>query len=910
VGVRQRQKSRIAARARNVNTILLILVLVVMTAITGVIINGINTGSSMNLVRAYSMEAAEKFFSYISQDLTLTQKSAHSKAVTAWFADEKNEAKKAAAFDEMMDYVGMMQDIYLYFGIHESLNEYTIESRMPFSDLVSFGKLNKEASSDVWYFECIESDNDYTLKIDMEKVTGTWRLWINHKVMVDGKVAGVFCTGLKIPDIFHDIFGKYETQKVRGYIIDRHGIIQSDSTHAEIYLMDFGNHIREENSDSAFAAALHSYMGRIDGFFGLHSVPEVVKLSKGMYGYAAIEPVGSTDWSAVVLFNNSLLGTAHLLPLLITMLVALLLYVVARDFFLTRLIFTPLDRLTQSVSDGSAVKNSGADFYGCGRDDEIGGLARTIRDSALDRENNVAEMIRLQAELKEALKEAQDASSAKSTFLANMSHEMRTPLNAIIGLSTLTLETGGISEEAQVNLEKINSSGETLLSTVNDILDISKIEAGKFELVPVDYAIPSLINDAITQSIMRIGEKPIKFVLDINEDLPVRLYGDDLRIKQMLNNLMSNAFKYTKEGTVKLSIHCERDGETDVWMTASVSDTGKGIRAEDIGSLFSDYAKMDEKSNRKIEGAGLGLPITKKAAEMMSGSISVESEYGKGSVFTVRLKQRFVTDATIGAEVVDSLRSFHYIDQKRRLHSQLKRLNLSYAHVLVVDDVEVNLDVAKGMMKSYGMKIDCVTSGQAAIDAIRGERVRYNAVFMDHMMPGMDGVEAVRIIREEIGTEYAKTVPVIALTANAIVGNDEMFLGKGFQAFISKPIEIARLDAVIHEWVADKNREAEYTGAGVTAGASRLGQVDGIDLQKGLERFSRDEDSYLRVLRSYAENTPPLLEAIKEVDADNLAGYAVTVHGIKGASRGICAEAAGDKAKLWKKRPRRETSAL
>ncbi|MCL1911217.1 MAG: GAF domain-containing protein, partial [Leptospirales bacterium] len=381
---KQMQKSRIAARVSNINTILLVLVLTLMATIAAVIINAINNETSMNLVRAYSMEAAEKFYSYISQDLTLVRKVSHSKAVKAWFADEGNWAKKTAAFDEMMDYTGMLQGTHLYFGIQKSLNEYTIRNEAVLADFAPFGKLNSSVSDDAWYFECAGSENDYTLKIDIEKYSNTWRLWINHKVTVNGNTAGVFCSGLRVPDIFHDIFEKYESKKVRGYIIDRHGIIQSDSTHAEIYLMNLGNHIREENTDPVFASALHSYMGRIDGFFGLHSRPEVSKLSQGSYGYAAIEPIGCTDWSVVVLFNgNALSGVADLLPFLIIMLAALFMYVTGQNALMKRFIFTPLGRLTQSVSEG---KSTDADFFGNDRDDEIGDLARTIRDATHKRQ--------------------------------------------------------------------------------------------------------------------------------------------------------------------------------------------------------------------------------------------------------------------------------------------------------------------------------------------------------------------------------------------------------------------------------------------------------------------------------------------------------------------------------------------
>ena len=525
---------------------------------------------------------------------------------------------------------------------------------------------------------------------------------------------------------------------------------------------------------------------------------------------------------------------------------------------------------------------------------------------ALLRNDMTQNLQKVATELEMALLNTQKANNAKSDFLASMSHEMRTPLNAIIGLSGLCLESKGLDEDTNSNLEKIYNAGDMLLSIVNDILDISKIEAGKMELVEVRYDVPSLINDTVTQNILRIGEKPIQFKLEICTDLFAVLYGDELRVKQIINNLLSNAIKYTDSGTVELSVHCEQEGDI-VWVIAKISDTGKGIRPEDLDKLFKDYSQLDLESNRKTEGTGLGLPISKSLAKMMNGTISVESEYGKGSVFTVKLAQKFVSEVHIGEDVVNNLQRFCYSDNKRVRNAKIKHLHMPYARVLVVDDNPTNLDVAKGLMKPYGMQIDCVTDGEQAVDVIRSEKIKYNAVFMDHMMPGIDGIEATRIIREEIGTDYAKNISIIALTVNAISGNEAMFLSKGFQAFISKPIEIGRLDTVIRRYVRDKSQEtdnAEYelhSENGPTQHIFENKTISGLNISNGIERFHGDAGAYLNVLRSYVNNTLPLLDKIMSLEKDNLQSYAVHVHGIKGASRSICAEEIGNLAEQLEK---------
>lgn len=492
--------------------------------------------------------------------------------------------------------------------------------------------------------------------------------------------------------------------------------------------------------------------------------------------------------------------------------------------------------------------------------------------NALLRNEYISDIRETAVRREKALAEARNANHAKSDFLAKMSHEMRTPLNAIIGLSEVALNSIHMDAEARLNLEKINSSGSILLSIVNDILDISKIQSGKFEINPGRYDVPGMVSDAVLQNILRIGNKPIRFELDIDETMPAHLYGDELRIRQIINNLLSNAIKYTEKGKVKLGLKSEHDGNHE-WITIRVSDTGVGIRPENLDLLFTDYMQFGPTSRHQADGTGLGLAITKKLVEMMDGTITVDSKFGEGSVFSVKLPQKSITKAVIGHEISQKLKNFQYSAGRRSRNEPLDRIRLPYANVLVVDDNTINLKVVKSHMKPYGMRVDCVTGGQEAIHAVREEKVKYHAIFMDHMMPEMDGIEAVQIIRQDIGTDYARNIPIIALTANAVAGSEEMFLENGFQAFISKPIDTTKLDAIINHWIRDK-----------------ILLDHGIDTQKGI-LYSGSEALYFSLLGDFYKLIDSKAAKIEKCLADGLIrDVTIEVHALKNNARIIGAE--------------------
>jgi PAS domain S-box-containing protein len=522
--------------------------------------------------------------------------------------------------------------------------------------------------------------------------------------------------------------------------------------------------------------------------------------------------------------------------------------------------------------------------------DNVGHFFETIK-VPLIQNDNVVGMIGIGRDItqrKAMEEELRAASLAKSAFLANMSHELRTPLNVVIGLTDLVLEENNLAGHITENLAKISDAGNTLLSIVNDILDFSKIESGKIELTPVEYHMSSLLNDVITLVSTRLGEKPITFKLNISDNLPNSIYGDDLRVKQILNNFLSNAIKYTRSGTIELSVSCKRDGD-DLLLEASVKDTGIGISEENLKKLFADYNQVDTRANRNIEGTGLGLAITKRLTELMGGEIKVESEYGKGSTFSFYIRQGFVSDTPIGNVVAENLRKFRYADDKRAVTKKLVRRDLSYARVLVVDDMQTNLDVAAGLLRKYKMQVDCLHSGPEAIERVRSGSPVYNAIFMDHMMPGMDGIEAAGAIRA-LDSEYTRKIPIIALTANAIQGTDTMFYEHGFQAFISKPIDIMELDSVIKKLVRNEPTESATYNNNEENHERPPINITGVDTELGLSLYGDDLDIYLPALYSYVSNTPDILNKLKTVSKETLPEYIINVHGLKGSSVSIGAE--------------------
>ncbi|MFP3042853.1 ATP-binding protein [Treponema primitia] len=603
----------------------------------------------------------------------------------------------------------------------------------------------------------------------------------------------------------------------------------------------------------------------------------------------------------------------------------------------------------------------------------------------------------LEQQLK-ALMEAERVSQAKSSFLANTSHEIRTPMNAILGMTELILRKD-ISPDVYEDALSIKQAGSNLLSVINDILDFSKIESGKLDLVESDYQLGSVINDVISIVRTRLSEKPILFTVDIDGKLPDHLIGDEVRFRQILMNLLSNAVKYTREGRIILVVNGEVQDDRII-LAVSVTDTGIGIKPEDMDKLFSEFQQLDTHKNKSIDGTGLGLAISRNLCRLMGGDITVSSVYGKGSVFAATIPQGILDPEPLAAiedpetkmvllyesrrEYAESLvRSFvnlgvpvtaavdaeglvrellgnpysfafvcapaveeaQSIIQDLSLPTKLVFLasqgeissfknipiismpahTLSLANMinektyasyhnksgvrftapdvrlLIVDDIVTNLVVAKGLLSVYQVDIDIATSGRKAIELI--QKNRYDLVFIDHMMPEMDGIETTAAIRAleaspPMEASYFQTLPIIALTANAMTGMKEMFLSKGFNDYLSKPIEISKLDGMMHKWIPPEKRvkpAPETDEEGITETTDIY--IDGVDTAKGIDLTGGTEEGYRNILQIFCLDAASQTEYLKSVPAvEQMPLFINAVHSIKGIAASIGADTLSSEA--------------
>ncbi|MBQ4416581.1 MAG: response regulator, partial [Butyrivibrio sp.] len=472
-------------------------------------------------------------------------------------------------------------------------------------------------------------------------------------------------------------------------------------------------------------------------------------------------------------------------------------------------------------------------------------------------------------------------SQSKSEFLANMSHEIRTPINAVLGMNQMILRANDLGE-TKAYARNLESAGKNLLAIINDILDFSKIESGKLDIRQAPYQLSSVLNDSCNMILFRARDKGLSFQTDVDNGVPDGLIGDEVRVRQIITNLLSNALKYTDTGGITLRVEQKPSVHNDLELVVSVRDTGIGIREEDIGKLFTQFERADEVQDSATEGTGLGLAITKHLLDLMNGEIHVESVYGEGSLFTAIIPQGICDPATIG----DFRKRF--MENTGDIKTYHETFRAPEACVLAVDDSRMNLNVIEELLKQTQMRLDTAESGAEAL--VKTKDMRYDLILMDQRMPGMDGVETLKRIRaQEEGCN--RETPVICLTADAVQGARERYLAEGFTDYISKPVDAVYLEEILMKHLPPEKimritEEAETVEADITVREiydciDDLCFEDAVKYVPSEKKLKKRLEMFYETLEKSADT---LEELYRQGDYEN---YAVKAHALKSAARMI-----------------------
>lgn len=484
-------------------------------------------------------------------------------------------------------------------------------------------------------------------------------------------------------------------------------------------------------------------------------------------------------------------------------------------------------------------------------------------------------------------RKAVEENNFKNAFVAKMSHEIKTPINTMLGMNEMILRESR-DEEIRSHASHGYEAGQVLLSLVNNILDYAKLESGKVRIVPVRYEVDHLLSSLIHSASTKAQEKKLRFHVNVDESIPRVLYGDEIRIRQAVNNLLTNALKYTVEGSITLTVRAERLQQKDICLYISVADTGVGIRTKDQKRLFDSFVRLEENRNRSIEGVGLGMSITRQIMNMMQGKIEIKSEYGKGSVFTLSFQQKIIEDIPIGKQ------EDWYHTESSTMLEQETCYRVSNVKILAIDDNEMNLEVIQGLLKKTGAQIDMADNGEAGLK--KAESIRYDLILLDHMMPGMDGIETLQKMQQISYIKEGKT-PVIALTANSVMGAREDYLKKGFTDYIAKPVDYRALITILKKYLPERMEKCQTVQTAQTLCEEYLEQR-GVHVKAALKYAGDELAQYIHLLEIFTDKKSQEKQtALQQAyEKQNWKDYTIYVHGLKNSARTIGADKLADMA--------------
>ena len=791
-------QQKLTTRARTVLVIVPLALLIILVAIGYALLTSQLHDNAKQTSRQYAVQVNLDFQQYMTPSNDLLRQVARSWLVSRWMDDIAHPQYREEALEHIEALQHFNPYAYLMFTSAEAGTNYHLQAYYLHGGMNWVVTPHQEQD---WLDTTLNSPRLIHMGVeangDREPL-----FWLHHRVYFQGNSVGVASVGFSLASFMHYLFGALPAH-VHAYVVDAQGVIHlnsgEDGANGPQYLTQVINY--------------PGLLARIDGYFQLLSEsapqPIIANSDPGVFGFnlgiadafhygspgadfANVNPLAGTTWVLVLTSTREItLNNLTFLPLFVAIIVAISLISLLGSTMLRKHIINPLEQLALSVTRFAARSSNdqapAVVIYGTDRDDEIGYLATSI-------ESFIQTMLTTNEELKQ-VQVLEASNQAKSQFLARMSHEIRTPISAILGISETQIKNGDLTPQTQEALHKIYASGNLLLGIINDILDLSRIEHGSMEIIPEPYPVAAMISD-VMQRYMEIAiAKSLNLEVQVNENLPAHLTGDALRIQQVLNNILSNAFKYTLRGGVSVSFDMATD-DTDLSLTITITDTGIGMSPEQVAAIFDEYARFSEKEYRSIDGTGLGMPIVSHLLGLMNGQIQLQSTPDVGTTVVLTIPQQVDDPTLLGADTANRLRHFKETAFRSTSLPQFTIEPLPHGRVLIVDDLEVNLYVAQEILAMYDLHtIDTAMNGRKAIEMIQAGQV-YDIVFMDHMMPGLDGVETLERLRE---AGYTK--PIVALTANAMIGQESKFLAHGFDDFLSKPIQTKRMDQVLRRFI-------------------------------------------------------------------------------------------------------------